>query len=101
VEGKRASRKSRSSMDAFDCCMRAMWHFAQQTPADYDEAANLARKAISLDQSYAQGHMVLARTLNSRLWYGSSNDFSANLEASTACRSMLISVAAAIPSHSN
>jgi TolB-like protein/class 3 adenylate cyclase len=84
VEGKRASRKSRSSMDAFDCCMRAMWHFAQQTPADYDEAANLARKAISLDQSYAQGHMVLARTLNSRLWYGSSNDFSADLEASHA-----------------
>ena len=80
VEGKRASRKSPSSMDAFDCCMRAMWHFAQQTPADQDEAVNLGRKAISLDPSHAQGHMVLARALNSRLWHGWSNDFAADLE---------------------
>ncbi len=39
VEGKRASRKNPSSMDAFECCMRAMWHFSQQTPADHDDAA--------------------------------------------------------------
>lgn len=84
VEGKRASRKNPSNMDAFDCCMRAMWHFAQQTAADHDEAANLGRKAISLDPSHAQGHMVLARALNSRVWFGWSNDFVADREASHA-----------------
>src|SRR5512133_34131 len=61
MEGRRAFRKSVGNLDAFDCCMRAMWHFSQITPENQDEAANLARKAISLDPSYAQGHMVLAR----------------------------------------
>ena len=84
VEGTRASRKSSSSLDAFDCCMRAMWHFSQLDAANQNEAVTLARRAISLDPAHAQGHMVLARVLNSRIWLGWSIDFDADLEESYA-----------------
>src|SRR4030095_1714846 len=38
VEGRRASRKSPASLDAFDCSMRAMWHFHKFTPDDSQPA---------------------------------------------------------------
>jgi TolB-like protein/class 3 adenylate cyclase len=75
MEGKRAFRKSIGNLDAFDCCMRAMWHFSRITPADHDQAILLLRQAIALDPNLAQAHMALARTLNSRIWYGWSSDF--------------------------
>ena len=74
VESKRALRKSAANLDAFECCMRAMWHFSQLTPDEADQAVDLLRRAIALDPSFAQAHMVLGRTLNMRLWYGWSND---------------------------
>jgi TolB-like protein/Flp pilus assembly protein TadD len=74
VEGKRAFRKSVGNLDAFDCCMRAMWHFSQITSENHDQAIALLRQAIELDPNLAQAHMALARTLNSRLWAGWSSD---------------------------
>jgi adenylate cyclase len=74
IEGKRAFRKNVGNLDAFDCCMRAMWHFAQLAPEDNDQAVALLRHAISLDPNLAQAHMALARTLNGRIWYGWSSD---------------------------
>jgi adenylate cyclase len=74
IEGKRALRKSVGNLDAFDCCMRAMWHFSQIAQEDHEQAVALLREAIRLDPSFAQAHMALARTLNSRIWYGWSSD---------------------------
>src|SRR5262245_54133614 len=74
IEGKRAFRKSVKNLDAFDCCMRAMWHFSQKTPENQDQAVTLLRQAIRLDPTLAQAHMALARTLNSRTWEGWSGD---------------------------
>jgi adenylate cyclase len=64
IEGRRAFRKSAGNLDAFDCSMRAMWHFSQITAENHDQAVALLRRAIRLDPTLAQAHMVLARTLN-------------------------------------
>jgi adenylate cyclase len=73
IEGQRAFRKSVGNLDAFDCCMRAMWHFSQLAPEDHEHAVALLRQAIALDPKLAQAHMTLARTLNARIWYGWSS----------------------------
>ena len=74
VEGRRALRKSATNLDAFDRCMRAMWHFAQQTPHDNEQAVLLLQQAILLEPNLAQAHMALARTLNSRIMHGWSEN---------------------------
>lgn len=74
IEGKRAFRKSGGNLDAFDCCMRAMWHFSQLASEDHNQAVTLIRQALTLDPNLAQAHMTLARTLNARIWYGWSVD---------------------------
>jgi adenylate cyclase len=74
VEGKRAFSKNVSNLDAFDRCMRAMWHFSQVTPEHHQQAVALLRTAITLDPNLAQAHMVLARTLNGQIWYGWSTN---------------------------
>jgi adenylate cyclase len=82
-EGWRAARKSPASLDAFDCCMRAMWHFHKFTPDDHKPAETWLRRAIELDPHLAQAHMALARTLVSRIWRGWSRDIEHDL--SEAC----------------
>jgi TolB-like protein/class 3 adenylate cyclase len=74
MEGRRAFRKSVGNLDAFDCYMRAMWHFSQLTPQQHEQALALVREAIKLDPNLAQAHMALARTLISRVSYGWSDD---------------------------
>ena len=73
IEGKRASRKNVGNLDAFDCCMRAMWHFSQLAPEHHDQAATVLRQAIKLDPDLAQAHMMLARVLVGRVMYGWSS----------------------------
>jgi adenylate cyclase len=75
IEGKRAFRKNVGNLDAFDCCMRAMWHFSQLTGEEHDQAIALIRQALRIDPNLAQAQMTLARTLNARIWYGWSNDY--------------------------
>ncbi|MFB9268670.1 adenylate/guanylate cyclase domain-containing protein [Bradyrhizobium erythrophlei] len=74
IEGKRASRKSAGNLDAFDCCMRAMWHFSQLAPEHHEQAAALLQESIKLDPNFAQAHMMLARVLIGHTMYGWSSD---------------------------
>jgi hypothetical protein len=75
MEGRRASRKSAGgNLDTFDCCMRALWHFALLAPEHHDQAAALPRQAIKLDPNLAQAHMMLARMLVGRTMYVWSGD---------------------------
>ena len=70
LESKRALRKQVTDLDAFDRCMRAMWHFAQLTPEDCSQAVTLLREATRTDPTLAQAHMALSRTLNQGMWNG-------------------------------
>jgi adenylate cyclase len=79
VEGRRAARKSTASLDAFDCCMRGQWHFHQLTRENNSKAETWLRRSISLDPTFAQAHMALARTLNNRIWQGWSRDIEQDL----------------------
>jgi adenylate cyclase len=92
IEGKRAFRKSVGNLDAFDCCMRAMWHFSQVTPEDHEHAVALLRQAITLDPNLPQAHMALARTLNSRIWYGWSSDITKDASETYAAAARSISL---------
>jgi adenylate cyclase len=80
VEGKRAARKSASAnLDSFDCCMRGIWHFNQFTLEDSSQAESWLRRAIQADPTFAQAHMMLARLLSTRIWWGWSQNFDQDL----------------------
>ena len=85
VEGRRAVRKSATAnLDAFDSCLRGVWHFNQFAQADNVQAETWLRRAIALDPELAQGHMALSRTLNSRIWWAWSTDLRRDLAEATA-----------------
>jgi len=69
-EGRRAARKNPASLDAYDCCMRGLWHFAQLSPEDARLAEAWVRRALAIDPRHARSHMVLARILFGRNWWG-------------------------------
>ncbi|WP_249152784.1 adenylate/guanylate cyclase domain-containing protein [Bradyrhizobium liaoningense] len=92
MEGRRAFRKSVGNLDAFDCCMRAMWHFLQITPENQDEAITLLRRAISLDPTFAQAHMALARTLNARVWHGWTSDLASDASEAHAAAARSVTI---------
>jgi adenylate cyclase len=92
MEGRRAFRKSVGNLDAFDCCMRAMWHFSQITHENYDEAVALLRRAISLDPTFAQAHMALARTLNARVWHGWTSDLASDASEAHAAAARSVTI---------
>ena len=62
AEIQRARRKDPKRLDAWDCTMRATWHFARVTREDMEEARRLALKAIELDPGAAPAFSVLAIT---------------------------------------
>jgi hypothetical protein len=70
IEGKRAARKHGGSLDAFDHCMRGIWHFEQYAGDENRTAEVFLRRAIDLDPNLALAHSYLARTLNHRVWKG-------------------------------
>jgi TolB-like protein/class 3 adenylate cyclase len=74
VEGRRATRKTAGNLDAFDHCMRGIWHFQQFARDENREAEIFLRQAINLDSTLALAHTYLARTLNNRIWWGWSKD---------------------------
>jgi hypothetical protein len=92
VEGRRALRKSAGNLDAFDCSMRAVWHFSQLAPEDSEQAVALLRQAIALDPNLAQAHMTLARTLNSRIWYGWSSNIESDVREIYAAAARAVSL---------
>jgi adenylate cyclase len=83
-EGRRAARRSSASLDAFDCCMRGLWHHFQFTPEESRQAETCIRRAIELDPKLARAHMAMARVLTGRCWYGWSKDISSELSAAHA-----------------
>jgi adenylate cyclase len=81
-EGRRVARKNPGNLDAFDCCMRGMWHFRRRTPDDIRLAESWLRRSIELDAKLARPHACLARVLAGRCWFGNSNDIERDLQES-------------------
>jgi adenylate cyclase len=92
MEGKRACRKTIGSLDAFDCCMQAMWHFSQLEPEHHEQAIALAREAMRLDPDLAQANAILSRTLASRVLYGWSSDFERDISESYLAATRSVSI---------
>jgi adenylate cyclase len=84
VERQRAARKRPENMDAFDHYLRAMWRFYQFTADDHAEAERLARRAIELDPTLAQGYLGLARIFNTKILFGWTENVAAGLQANYA-----------------
>jgi len=80
VEGKRAAHQNVGRVDAFDLCMRGIWHFHQFARDENGAAAMLLRQAVDLDPKLALAHSYLARTLNNRVWVGWSEDIDKDLQ---------------------
>ena len=61
AEQQRALRKRPDSLDAWDCCLRAMTHLHQLTKKDTLEARRLLERAIELDpeSSHAQSWLAV------------------------------------------
>lgn len=86
-EGRRAVHKPTASLDAYDCCMRGIWHHYQLTKEHIEEAIGWHRRAIALDPGFARAHMALTRALMSYCTFGYSDDVArdlAELEAAAA-----------------
>ncbi|WP_274626231.1 tetratricopeptide repeat protein [Arvimicrobium flavum] len=79
TEGRRATRKNPANLDAFDHCMRGMWLFQQFTRDENREAERWLRRALDLDPDLALAHTYLARALNTRIWWGWSEDIDREL----------------------
>jgi TolB-like protein/DNA-binding SARP family transcriptional activator len=83
-EGRRAARKSPANLDAFDCCMRGIWHNHQGGPENNRHAEHWLRRSINIDPNLACAYVTLSRVLYSRCWAGFSEDIDCDLEASQA-----------------
>ena len=74
VEGRRAVQKPTGNLDAYDCCMRGIWHQYQITDGNIARAEEWQRRAIALDPDLARAHMALARTTMAKCLFGYSED---------------------------
>ena len=73
-EGRRVIQQAKADPNAYDCCMRGMWHHYQSTREELIEAEKWLRRAIEIDPKYARGHMALARVLFGLCVFGWSTD---------------------------
>lgn len=78
-EGRRAVHKPTANLDAYDCCMRGIWHHYQLTREHIAEAIGWQRRAIALDPGFARAHMALTRALMSYCTFGYSDDVARDL----------------------
>jgi len=62
-EGHRALSKGTENLDAYECCMRGLWHHYRTTLEHLDKSIGWQRRAIELDPSLARAYMALARSL--------------------------------------
>ena len=81
-EGRRAARKDPTNMDAFDCCMRGVWHSHQSSSEDQRAAEHWLRRSVEMDDRFGRSRVWLARLLFGRCWAGSSKDINRDLEES-------------------
>ena len=78
-EGRRAVHKPTENLDAYDCCMRGIWHHYQLTKERIEESILWHRRAITLDPGFARAHMALTRALMSYCTFGYSDDVARDL----------------------
>ena len=83
-EGRRAMRKNPTNLDAFDCCMRGLWHLYQLGPNESRQSESWQRRSIELDPTFARAHTLLARTLTFRCWSGFSDDIDRDFQTARA-----------------
>jgi adenylate cyclase len=74
-ENRRALLRGTENLDAYECHMRGtLLHNAQDTAAHFAEAIDWHRRAIALDPDFGRAHMMLARSLYARCFFGFSDD---------------------------
>jgi TolB-like protein len=75
AEQFRSRRKPLGSLDAWECVIRALSHFSQDSIAGAAAAEELCRRAITSAPGYGQAHGLLAWVLTSRARFsGKVND---------------------------
>jgi len=80
VEQEQARKKPTSNLDAWDCYLRAMWHFQRPTKADQKNARDFFKLAISKDESFARAHAGLAQMAATAVTVGHADDPVATLQ---------------------
>lgn len=74
-ENRRALLRGTDNLDAYECHMRGtLLHNAQDSAAHFNEAIEWQRRAIALDPDFGRAHMMLARSLYARCYFGFSDD---------------------------
>jgi adenylate cyclase len=63
AEIRRAERKPTTSLDAYDCVLRAIAEFRSFTHSGFMEALAFCRKAIELDPKYTLAYAMAARSI--------------------------------------
>ena len=74
AEQERAIRIMPDNLDAWDCCLRALWHIYRSTREDYIEAHRLLLKAIEMDPKSSYPQSVLALCCFNEALLGWSRD---------------------------
>lgn len=61
AERARAIRKPTTDLSAWEAYQRGLWHVSRGSNNDEDRAAELFRRALALDSTFAEPHAMLAR----------------------------------------
>jgi adenylate cyclase len=61
-ERERAARKPPGSLDAWESYHRGMWHFANATAGEFENARGFFRRTVELDPRFASAYAALAHT---------------------------------------
>ncbi len=79
-ESRRALLRGTQNLDAYESLMRGTWlHNKQDTPQTFNEAIRLDRRAIALDPGFSRAHMMLARAIYARCFFGFSDDYARDI----------------------
>lgn len=78
AEAANLGNRSTSSLDAYDCVLRALSLLYQFRNTSYAQAMSLLERAVQLDPGYAQAHAYLAWCLNFWVAEGHSSDLAAD-----------------------
>jgi adenylate cyclase len=84
AEYERLKRKPPQNLGAWECFVRGMFLYSQHTDTGTREALDMLRRAVELDDGYAQAHGMIAVTLTWRVMQGWEDPKSAVAEATEA-----------------
>jgi len=84
AEHDRLKRKPPQNLGAWECFVRSMFLYSQHSDAGTREALDMLRRAVELDDNYAQAHGLMAVTLAWRAMQGWENPETALVEATAA-----------------